>query len=152
MFNWGKLARYWLPVVVLMVIIFSASADRSSFEHSSRFIEPLVRWLLPGGSEATIRLGVLTVRKTAHFVEYFVLTILAWRALRYSRADAATGWRRSDAIGAVALAFAYAVSDEFHQRFVPSRQGTISDIVIDTAGAVSAIVILWSIGRWRRKW
>jgi len=47
---------------------------------------------------------------------------------------------------------AYAASDEFHQLFVPSREASVLDVLIDTAGAVFALLLIWFIGRWRRRW
>jgi hypothetical protein len=35
--------RYWLPGRVWMALIFSGSADKNWYAHSSMFFEPLVR-------------------------------------------------------------------------------------------------------------
>ena len=43
----------------------------------------------------------------------------------------------------------FAVSDEFHQLFVPGRSGNIKDVFIDTAGSVSGILLVWLTG-WLR--
>jgi VanZ family protein len=53
---------------------------------------------------------------------------------------------------AVALATAYAVTDELHQRFVLGRSATANDVVIDMLGAVSAQIAsaLWWRSRRRR--
>jgi VanZ family protein len=50
----------------------------------------------------------------------------------------------------VLLVILYAASDEFHQSFVPSREASVLDVLIDTAGSVLALLFLWVIGRWRR--
>jgi len=36
----------------------------------------------------------------------------------------------------------YAVSDEFHQSFVPSRTATARDVGIDAAGAVFGVLLI----------
>ena len=74
--------KYWLPVLVWMGIIFSGSSDSASFEHSSRIIGPLVRWLFPQLSDEAVHAIVVSVRKGAHLAEYAVLALLLWRALR----------------------------------------------------------------------
>jgi VanZ family protein len=52
---------------------------------------------------------------------------------------------------AFAWATAYAASDEFHQSFVPSRQGQITDLLFDATGAALGLLGLWLWGRWRRR-
>ena len=36
----------------------------------------------------------------------------------------------------------YGSSDEFHQTFVPGRSGLVTDVMIDTAGAIIMILII----------
>jgi VanZ family protein len=87
------------------------------------------------------------IRKCGHLAEYGVLAVLCWRAVRRRPGSAASGWRGRDAFLAVGLAVLYAVSDEVHQAFVPSRTATPWDVVIDACGAAAAIAITWAIGR-----
>ena len=143
--------RYWLPVLVWMVVIFSASGDSNSAEHASRIIAPLVRWLLPDLSEDTVQAVVLLVRKCGHVVEYAILALLLWRVLRQPAKAGSAPWRWSEAGVALALAALYAASDELHQTFVPSRQGSVWDVLLDTSSAALALLCLWCFG-WLRKW
>ncbi|MFH1171425.1 MAG: VanZ family protein, partial [bacterium] len=41
-----------------------------------------------------------------------------------------------------ALSILYAASDELHQTFVPGRQGTLWDVVIDGFG-IAVVLLLW---------
>jgi VanZ family protein len=133
-----------------MGIIFSASSDRMSFRHSSRIIAPLVRWLFPHLSDETIHGVVFGVRKLAHFSEYALLALLLWRALPQSAQPRPPFWRRAGlALLMVAL---YAASDEFHQMFVPSREASVVDVLLDTTGGACALLFLWVLGRWRKRW
>ena len=145
-------AKYWLPVLIWMIVIFSASGDRGSVRHSSRIIEPIVRWLFPHVQDETVRAVVYYVRKTAHVTEYAILAILLWRALvKPVRGQARTwSWKT---VGVVLLAaFLYAASDEFHQSFVPNREGRPMDVLIDTFGGALGLLALWGLGRWRKWW
>src|ERR1017187_2432553 len=65
-----SLISYWLPVLVWMWLIFSASGDRMSFQHSSRIIQPFVHWLLPHLSDDAIHTLVVIVRKCARSEEH----------------------------------------------------------------------------------
>jgi VanZ family protein len=44
----------------------------------------------------------------------------------------------------------YAVSDEWHQSFVPTRVGTPWDVLIDAAGAALGLSLAGLWWRWRR--
>ena len=142
--------KYWLPVLVWMGIIFSASSDSGSFQHSSRIIAPLIRWLFPHVSDEGVHTVVVFVRKCAHLAEYAVLALLVWRALRKESARENTPWRWSKAALVLALVALYAASDEFHQAFVPSREASIWDVLLDTTGAAFGLLCLWGVGRLRK--
>jgi len=144
--------RYWLPVLVWMGVIFSASGDSNSAARSSRIIGPLVRWLLPDLSEEAVHAVVLFVRKCGHVAEYAVLALLLWRVVRRPVKPGSAPWRWSEAGLALAVAALYAASDELHQAFVPSRQGSVRDVLLDTSGAALALLCLWAVGRLRKRW
>ena len=134
-------------MLVWMSLIFSASNDRRSFQHSSRIIGPLVRWLLPHASEDMVQAMVFGVRKCAHLTEYAILAVLCWRVLKPSDNGSAWSWRRAgNSLLIVAL---YAATDEIHQSFVPSRQGSAWDVLLDTAGGAVGLLLLRAFYRWR---
>jgi VanZ family protein len=138
---------YWLPVLIWMAVIFSASSDRMSFQHSSRIIGPLIHWLLPRLSEQSLEKIVLFVRKCAHLTEYGILALLVWRALRTSARAPQRPWDCRIAWQTIFIVMLYAASDEFHQAFVPSREASIRDVLLDTAGASFAMLVLWALRR-----
>jgi VanZ family protein len=41
----------------------------------------------------------------------------------------------------------YAASDEYHQTFVPGRNGTPVDVGVDAVGALVALLVVGSLGR-----
>jgi VanZ family protein len=143
--------KYWLPVLVWMCVIFSASSDRTSFQHSSRIIGPLVHWLLPHLSEEAVHAVIVFVRKCAHLAEYAVLALLLWRALHKPAEPVPSPWRWSKAGLVLVLVALYAASDEIHQAFVPSRESSVWDVLLDTSGAALGLLCLWAIGRLRRR-
>ena len=143
--------KYWLTVLIWMAVIFAASSDAQSFEHSSRILAPLLRWLFPQISEETVHLVVFLARKCAHLAEYAVLALLVWRALNQSKNNL-TQWSWPKVGGTLLIVFLYAASDEFHQIFVPTRTPAIHDVVIDTIGGAAALLALWLVGRWRKRW
>jgi VanZ family protein len=139
----ANLLRYWLPVLVWMVLIFSASADSQSYQHSSRFFEPLLRWLFPTMPPAMVAEIHHLFRKTCHLTEYAILAGLVWRAVRKPMKNDPRPWKWAEAGLALAVVFAYAASDEFHQIFVPNRSPLVSDVMIDTTGGAVGLLLLW---------
>jgi VanZ family protein len=79
-------------------------------------------------------------RIVAHFAEYGVLAALWFWALA-----PALGARRA-VWAAAAICAVYALSDEYHQRFVEGRDSDLLDVVTDWAGIAAA---LWLVTRAR---
>lgn len=77
------------------------------------------------------------VRKGAHMTEYAILAFLFYVWLcRWNISR-----RRRLAVAAV-MAILYACSDELHQIFVAGRAGQISDVLVDSAGALLALLLI----------
>jgi VanZ family protein len=141
--------KYWLPVLVWMALIFSASSDSHSYEHSRGLFEPFLRWLFPQISQDNIGRIHHGIRKCGHLTEYAILALLLWRALNQSK-NKLSPWSWPKVLGALLIVFLYAASDEFHQSFVPTRTPLFSDVLIDTAGGAIGLLALWFF-RHRRK-
>jgi VanZ family protein len=135
--NWLKL---WLPVCLWALLMSIASTDTFSSEHTSRIILPLLQALLPHATAATLELTHFTIRKSTHFVEYFILSVLLLRAVRGNRG----GWMIRWALGALVIAALFSMLDEFHQSFVPSRTASPWDSLLDTTGAAFAQLAAWN--------
>lgn len=88
---------------------------------------------LPSAPEAWLD---LLLKKGAHVLAF---GLLAWLYLRALRGSAAPSDRAR--LVSLALAVAYAISDEAHQSFVPGRTPRVADVLIDTLGAASALVL-----------
>jgi len=78
----------------------------------------------------------LILRKLAHIFEFFVLTVLIFRGFDRS-GSTAPGFKSMVIWGAV-MALGYALSDEFHQSFVPGRGPSPVDVLIDGLGVALA--------------
>jgi VanZ family protein len=114
-----KLLR-WFPAVVIMVIICGLSA-------------------IP--SNEMPRFGVLDalVKKGGHMLGYGVLALAYWFGLRF---DSRRVWL------ALLLAVLYALTDEFHQSFVPGRHPSWVDALgFDGGGAAIALGLVnwWQV-------
>jgi VanZ family protein len=85
------------------------------------------------------------LRSTAHAGEYTVLFMLVYRALIRNKLST---WQLKTSLLALGLTISYALSDELHQQFVPTRSGNWLDITIDSFGAL----IGWSVIGWWGWW
>lgn len=74
------------------------------------------------------------VRKMAHFAEYTVLGILILGAGMESISLKA-------AVCAWIFGTLYAVTDEVHQLFVSGRSGQVSDVILDSAGVLTGVLV-----------
>lgn len=129
------LVRYLL-LLGWMYLIFRASAtpDLRTVPWAQRF------GFLPAtiGKEATDLLELL-LRKSAHMLSFAILALLAHWAL----AGTFPGWTaRRRGWTAFLFAVLYALSDEWHQTFVPTRHGALRDVAIDAVGAALALLVL----------
>ena len=132
------LSRY-LPLIVWLVFISVASSDSFSANNTSRIIGPLVLWLFPNTTPETMATIHFVTRKLAHLTEYAILGYLAARAFRTSpRPALAKHWF----LAAFALVIVYALLDEYHQAFVPSRTSSIYDSFIDMTGGLLALLVV----------
>ena len=142
----------YLPAAILMGLIFFGSTGVGSSDKTSRIIGPFLRWLFPSISEDAIWLVQLFIRKCAHLTEYALLAGLVWFGRRKVAGSFRTwSWRE---VGRVILPVVclYAITDEFHQSFVPGRQGSPIDVMIDTFGGFLGMLAIWAFGRWRKIW
>lgn len=144
--------KYWLVVVLWFGLIFVASSDTGSAKRSSRIIGPLVRMIFPELPEESVQEIIFYVRKAAHVTEFAILSWLLWRAFRKPVKNDPRPWSWIEARNAFFGVVLYAATDEIHQCFVPSRQGTVLDVLIDSVGGAAGLIALWAFGRWRKKW
>jgi VanZ family protein len=142
--------KYWLPLLLWLAVIFAASADQQSAQHSSRIIAPLLRWLFPNLPQQKVNDLVFLARKGAHVTEYGVMAWLVWRALRKPARNDPRPWKWREAGVAWGCIALIAVSDELHQAFVPTREPSPWDVLIDVSGAALGLLALWLFWQWRK--
>jgi VanZ family protein len=106
----------WIPTALMLLAIFLFSARPST----------------------DIRSGLLQtiLYKGGHVIGYAILTMSIWRGLEFRRKRLWLAWL---------FAILYAVTDEYHQSFVPGRHPTAFDVLVfDNVGA---LISVWLSGR-----
>ncbi|HRY46643.1 MAG TPA: VanZ family protein [Candidatus Paceibacterota bacterium] len=152
MFNQRFFFKYWVPVIAWMTLIYVGSTDLLSSARTSRWLTPLIRWIYPQISSATLYQLQFLIRKAGHVTEYAILALLIWRTLVHVQANERHPRPGLRAFQAWLISTGYAATDEIHQSFHRSRGGSPWDVLIDGSGAAAALLIAWGIGRWRKWW
>ena len=122
-----------------MIVIFTLSAQKASDSDGlssgiTRFVLNIINGLLP---RLEIEFSVFShfVRKSAHFIAYLILGILSLHAIDEEKNSTMTWF-----IKALLICVLYAMSDEFHQLYVPGRSGEIRDVLLDSTGSLVGIL------------
>ena len=141
----------FLPAIMMMCIIFMLSSQegttssRLSYKVGVQIFTVTNKVLDKGWSDAHIdQLSTkyqYYVRKTAHYTEYFLLGVsVAFPLYVY-------GIRGMKLIIFAGLfCFGYASLDEFHQSFVHGRGPSPKDVMIDSCGALTGIILTRIVG------
>lgn len=108
----------WFPALFVMAIIFVLSGT-------------------PGAELPVFGSLDWLIKEGGHLIGY---ALLGWSYLH-----GLGKFSRKTAISACGLAFLYALTDEYHQSFVPGRDSSVLDLGVDALGAA-----LGAWCRWRR--
>lgn len=138
-----RILKAWLPSAFWLAVIVIESTNLGSYENTNRILYPIFHFLV---SMDPVRFAAWhhVLRKIGHLVGYFTLSVLLFRSWRGSFPRLSTPWCLQWATLAFSNTVLVASLDEWHQTFLPSRTGVLSDVVLDSsAGFAAQIAILW---------
>ncbi|MGO9124206.1 MAG: VanZ family protein [Terriglobales bacterium] len=133
--------KLWLAAGLWLVVIAIESTSYLSSEYTSRFLYPILHFLL-GLDWNRFIIWHHYIRKAGHFVGYFILSVLLFRAWKATLRLPVSWTLRWSGI-AFAMSALVASLDEWHQTYVPSRTGAISDVMLDSLAALTAQVVIF---------
>jgi VanZ family protein len=109
-----KFVYHWGPSILVMAVIFKFSST-------------------PGNKLPNFGSIDYLVKKGGHILGYGILSLSNWHGLKWDKKGAWWAW---------IFAVLYAVTDEFHQSFVPGRHSSAFDVILfDATGAAIALWI-----------
>ena len=139
-----------IPLLLLLVVVFLASGQTAEQQSLQ---EILKTWLPSKPLESFLSLfqirywGIAVsveergyyafveflIRKGTHFIYYGIIAIAIYIALPKFK------HRKVTAVGITML---LAVADEYRQTFTSGRTASFQDVVLDTSGAIAALLLL----------
>lgn len=145
--------KAWIAAILWLILIAIESSALLSAHNTSRILYPLLHFLF-GLDWERFDVWHFYIRKAGHVVGYGILSVLlfrAWRATLPAMSDVkwTLRWTTIAILGTALVASL----DEWHQSFIPSRTGTIRDVVLDTCAGIGAqaIIFLWWMSRRKRE-
>ena len=130
--------KAWIALILWLTVISIESTTYLSAQGTSRFLYPLLHFLF-GIDYAGFEAYHFLLRKTGHVFGYGLLSILLFRAWRETLPSASGAkWTLRWANIAVLGTFLVASLDEWHQSYLPTRTGTVHDVILDTCAGIAA--------------
>jgi VanZ family protein len=142
------LLKTWIAAGLWLGLIIAESTKFASAENTGRLFYPLLHFLF-GVTRADFPTWHFFIRKTGHFIGYFTLSWLLFRAWRDTFPFGGRTWSIQWARISFFMTALVACLDEWHQTFIPGRTGNIHDVILDSTAALIAQVILFLILRKR---
>jgi VanZ family protein len=129
----------WLPVLACLLVFAVESTTFGGADHTSTPLRHIAEAVFGFDHLAYWEPIHFFIRKTGHFTGYGLFSLVCFRAFRLIQPKPAR--RLADRLSAhglaIAATFLIASADEFHQTFLPNRNGCFSDVLLDTSGAVA---------------
>ncbi len=130
--------KAWIALILWLIVISVESTTYLSSDNTSHFLYPLAHFLF-GIDAVRFEPYHAVLRKCGHVFGYGLLSILlfrAWRETLPSTTGERWTWRWANiAVLGTALV---ASLDEWHQSYIPTRTGTVRDVILDTSAGIAA--------------
>ena len=119
----------------------------------AQLLRPDYQNMSPADWTAYLDVVHVVVRKIAHFSEYSILGIwICTDFFLWKKKDVPeTSSLRRILLCSWLVGTAYAVSDEFHQIFVEGRSGELLDVLIDSGGVLTGVMLICLVRFWGGK-
>lgn len=134
----------WLPAFFWMIFIFYLSHQPATESSElSRGVTDVIIYLIEMViTPVKLDIGCFhfLIRKSAHFIAYFILGFLVMFALKGSKVNNVRA-----VVLTMTICILYAISDEVHQLFIPGRSGELRDVIIDSTGASVGLFVYFSM-------
>jgi VanZ family protein len=147
-FHRKQTLKAWIAAGLWLVLIAIESTPYLSSANTSRILYPILHFLFTMDAPR-FAIWHHYLRKAGHFVGYFTLSVLLFRAWRDTWPSNSVWMLRWAAVAFLMSAFVGSM-DEWHQTFLPSRTGLVSDAILDSFAALVAQIVIFLFVQLRR--
>ena len=143
------LKKYFAVILLFLhcglIFYFSAQPASESSSVSQGLLERIFGFLpvMKGISPELLGTAEHILRKSAHFVLYFMLGI-------YAILSSDVILKKKRILYSLLFCLIYAASDELHQLLSPGRSAEIRDVLIDFSGSAAGVFLIHLI-KWRKR-
>jgi len=137
------LLKAWIALILWLIVIAIESSAYFSAHNTGRILYPLLHFLF-GLDRSRFEDWHFFIRKGGHVLGYGLLSILLFRAWRETLpAEGNPKWTfRWANISVLGTALVGSL-DEWHQSYIPSRTGSVQDVILDTCAGIGAQILLF---------
>ena len=140
-----ELLKEWIAAGLWLALIAGESTNHLSAANTSRILYPVFHFFT-GVDPFRFVIWDYYIRKMGHFVGYFGLSILLFRAWRATLPFASpSSWSMQWARISFFMTALVASLDEWHQTYLSSRSGSLRDVVLDSFAALTAQILIFFI-------
>jgi VanZ family protein len=139
------LLKAWIALILWLIVIAIESSAWLSAHNTSRILYPLLHFLF-GLDWERFEVWHFFIRKAGHVFGYGLLSILLFRAWRETLPALGNPkwtfrWANISVLGTALVGSL----DEWHQSYIPSRTGSVQDVLLDTCAGIGAqiVVFMW---------
>lgn len=144
-----EILKVWIAAGLWLGIIIAESSNFGSSGNTSHILYPILHYLFRI-DPVRFELWHAVIRKSGHGVGYFIMSLLFFRAWRVTLPQPGVrGWWLTWARIAWMVTTLVACLDEWHQAYIPTRGSSVHDVLLDSAAALTAQIVIWVI--WRRR-
>ena len=154
--GWRRKWPLFLPSILVILLVLVEGTQRFSIENTAGYVAPF--WFKHFGSLPYQRFWefVEALRKLGHLVGYGLVCLAFfgtsfWWLIRSH--PELSGWGLKNRAGgwALVLTMLLGSADELHQRYVPQRTSTITDVGFDVCGGYFALMVLFAVLRQKKR-
>lgn len=144
-----QVIKTWIAAALWIGIIAVESTPYFSADNTYHYLYPLFNFLF-SLEPKTFEVVNHSLRKVGHFIGYFTLSLLMFRAWKSTaHLKDVREWTMRWAGTAWVISVIIASLDEWHQTFLPSRTGRFADVILDSFAALTAQVVIFYY--WQRR-
>lgn len=134
------LTLLWMGVI----FYFSSQTGEDSSQMSGTITKSVIRLFINDYDTLPLQQQIkiydatsYIIRKTAHYLEYAVLAMFVYFSFCFFSKRKYLNYGIP-----LLIAILYAISDEFHQSFIANRMPAFKDVIIDSLGALTMILLI----------